>query len=489
MSRFRIMPAIRLLSRARCIVLAGLLLHGAAADASSQPQDTPAPNTGSQPALPAPEQLRLAERFAPVLVFHPLEEYFPASPLFAIDLDEAIGSAPAGDDPLAQLGTARTRRDRYRKLTLEEKARLATVYYRAFPARRGSRDVIVVEYWLYYVQNSYRVRASFLPFWISGSHPNDLEHIHVVLHADADAGLVLEEVWASSHQGIVPANRYRRREGDVPFLERGQYLVERGSHALAPDVDGDGTFTPGLDGNSGYRVLWGIRDRGVAGMRYNPSYLDERRQTASVVFAHEGYAGGAEEPLGYRLVPVEELSDAFDELNLTASERKRSFEVPRHWFRRAFGSDNGSSGKLLVPPARDPRSTSIGISHIAATERGFLVGSIVRLPEQGVFVGARYAHLHGMRYVPDLMVEVDAIQTTRRGYLSAQFLFSHPIDATTKIMAGRALVTDSWRFDNRQWDWVVTAEFRLGPMRVSGTSRTWGPITQYSKEFRLAYFF
>jgi hypothetical protein len=42
-------------------------------------------------------------------------------------------------------------------------------------------------------------------------------------------------------------------------------------------------------------------------------------------------------------------------------------------------------------------------------------------------------------------------------------------------MAGKALVTDSWRFDNRQTDWYAGVEIRLGSMRISAASRTWGP--------------
>jgi hypothetical protein len=50
-------------------------------------------------------------------------------------------------------------------------------------------------------------------------------------------------------------------------------------------------------------------------------------------------------------------------------------------------------------------------------------------------------------------------------------------------------VTDSWHSDNRQTHWYAGVEIRLGSMRISAASRTWGPITNLSKEFRLAYFF
>src|SRR5207244_2058950 len=88
--------------------------------------------------LNAEEQSRLAETFAPILVFHPDEKYFPCSPLFA--------STP--------LGTPESRTERYLALTIEERANLATVYYRAYRLQRRSEEVIVVEYWFYYVQDT-----------------------------------------------------------------------------------------------------------------------------------------------------------------------------------------------------------------------------------------------------------------------------------------------------------------------------------------------
>ena len=39
-------------------------------------------------------------------------------------------------------------------------------------------------------------------------------------------------------------------------------MVERGSHAMAPDVDGDGRFTPGVDSINALKAQWGIRDSG-----------------------------------------------------------------------------------------------------------------------------------------------------------------------------------------------------------------------------------
>jgi hypothetical protein len=66
---------------------------------------------------------------------------------------------------------------------------------------------------------------------------------------------------------------------------------------------------------------------------------------------------------------------------------------------------------------------------------------------------------------------------------------SYPIDGSTTVMVGRGLVTDSLRFENRQWDWVGAVEFPLGRMRLYVSCRSWGPLTKYTQEVRLAYFF
>ena len=96
----------------------------------------------------APEEQRaLAERFAPVLVFHQSEKYFPTSPLFLIQNDLPIAGGPQEREAaLLRLGTTDDRRKRYEALTPREKAALATVHYRAFHARLDSDAVIVIEY-------------------------------------------------------------------------------------------------------------------------------------------------------------------------------------------------------------------------------------------------------------------------------------------------------------------------------------------------------
>lgn len=426
------------------------LLRVVEAIAVPLPQVPGESETRDSHALTPDDQRQLAESYAPVLAFHPLELYFPVNPLFP--LDQAAGTTSAGRAPASLLGTAASRRARYEALSLQEKARLSTVYYRVFPVRRGSQPVIVVEYRLYYVHNAYRVRGNLVPIWVDGSHPNDLEHIHIVLRP-TDSGFLPEEIYASSHAGTMPFNRYRFTDGD----ER------RG-------------------------LLWGIRDRGVTWAQYNRSYMTSRRSSATTLEPADDDRLTTDR-LTYRLVPVEQLTDAVGALDLTGAERAAFFETHRSWYGRLFGSNNGSAETLLVPPRRHDSDGSIGVAPVAATERGFLVGGIFNLGEQLGFVAARYAYLHQLRYLPDVMVEVDAVRAVRRGYVAGQLLGSYPIDGSIKVLAGRTFVTDSFRFDRRQWNWTAGLEIRLGRMRFYGGSRSLGPIVPDAKEFRLAYFF
>src|SRR5687767_8916910 len=169
------------LSLAGCVFL-GLLMAGSPTAASDNVTGIdaagPAGSIHLDSELTAEAQRELAERFSPVLVFHPSERYFPTSPLFP--LERQLSDADTGASIASRLGTTDERRAYYEGLTVPQKAGLSTVYYRAYHARAGGEPVVVVEYWLYYVYNAYRVRGNILPFWIDGSHPNDLEHIHVV---------------------------------------------------------------------------------------------------------------------------------------------------------------------------------------------------------------------------------------------------------------------------------------------------------------------
>jgi len=453
----------------------------------SESAAAPAANT-----LNSLEQMFLADRFAPILVFHPAEKYFPCSPLFTLN-DSLAG-------PLdRQLGSPESRTLRYQSMTLEEKAAIATVYYRAYPAKRSYGDAIVVEYWFYYVQDTYRVRGGIIPLWVDGSHPNDLEHVHIVLRAQYDnpadrsplastTHLTVDSVYAGAHEGTVPANRYHY--SDPKWSERTQFLVELGSHANAPDINQDGMYTPRIDGDSGYKMLWGIRDKGKTWMTFKPSYMLLRSESESPVFSHNGTDAHSGKQFSYRLVSVDELSNEFLRLGLSDTERRKDFETPKSWFKRFVGKSDGNSDKLLVP--RNPRiaGRSVGIENFSSTERGFMVGGTNLFPDPGFFLGGRYSFLNGKKIIPDLIFEADGIVTKKgKGYFSTQSLMSYPIEGSTRFFVGHSFVTDSLSFKRREWDWIGGFEVRLGRVRVYFASRPWGEITRSAVDFRMAYFF
>jgi len=384
--------------------------------------------------------------------------------------------------PFSILGTPDSRTAFYRELSIEEKAKIATVYYRAYPARSSGQPVVVLEYWFYYVRNEYRVRSNVLPLWLNGTHPNDMEHIHLVLREE-DGGYFVDEAYASAHEGKIPANRYKYQSARQAGPTR--FLVELGSHALAPDIDEDGVFTPGMDGNSGSKMQWGIRDRGYTWPRYHKSYMTVRSTGNAIVFAYGKDATG----FSYRLVPVDSVTENFEELKLTDSQRKRVFENQTSWFTRVFGRDNGRSDKLVLPPRLRSEGEPFGIGGASSPERRFMVGTVLSVDEPGLFVGGRYSYLTPHIYLPDLLFQIDGIVTRHDKYLAPQFLLSYPFDGFTRIMAGKSLVTDSLKFSRRQWDTVGTIEVRLGDMRISATTRSTGALRSTAKEFRLFYAF
>jgi hypothetical protein len=445
-----------------------------------------------EPNLSADEQARLAQQFAPVLVFHVSEKFFPVSPLFSFDT-----TAPLSDKEttLRRLGTTESRTAAYLELSLADKAKLTTVHYRAYPARRDGRRVVVLEYWFYYVRDEYRVRGNILPIWAGGNHPNDLEHVHLVLRPEAPGKFVVDEVLASAHEGKIPANRYKYGKAghDGPT----HFFVELGSHALAPDIDEDGIFTSGTDGDSGSKLQWGIRDRGYTWPRYRSSYMSPRSNGNAVNFEEEHAANssgksdgiGQEQVFSYRLTPVESLDESFSRLDLTGKQLKNTFETPTFWFPRVFGRDNGRSKALLMPAPPKSGGDSVGIQGVSSSERFLLIGAAMNLDEPGFLLGGRYSFLTRPLLVPDFVLETDGIVTRHKNYLSPQFLLSYPFDGFTRIMFGKSLVTDSLKFTPRQWDTVGTIEVRLGDMRISASARSLGPVRAVSKEFRLYYAF
>jgi len=447
------------------------------------------------------EGLELARRHAPVLVFHPDEDFFPTSPIYPLEAasrgDAAEAAEEFGDgelsraDALRLLGTAEQRREAYRALSQREKSRLATVYYRV----DERDDAVIVEYWLYYVWNEYRARPDMFPFSFDSSHANDLEHIHVVLRrhdpgaagaaVGAAGGLRLESIRVSAHEGIAPANRYR--PGDGARDARLEVLVERGSHAGGTDVDRDGRFTPGDDGESGHKILWGVRDHGRSWSWYDGDGMDRRGDDAPRWCAAGSTSGCPDDASRYRLVPVDHLYRRFERLGLSAHEIEQAFETDVGAFKRLLGKSNGQADKLLMPPKLRPDRPTVPEDAFSSTENGFMLGVSTMTSSPGFFVGARYSFLHGAKWFPDVLLQADPIVTIEgEPFFSSALLLSYPLGAVTKVVGGAGYVTD---FDAHQWDWIGGFEFKIGGVRVSFTGRTLGDVTHSAMDLRLYYFF
>jgi hypothetical protein len=111
------------------------------------------------------------------------------------------------------------------------------------------------------------------------------------------------------------------------------------------------------------------------------------------------------------------------------------------------------------------------------------------MEQQAGYAGARYGFSLPGKYVPDLVFEADGMVSRYLRHVAGQAMVSYPIDASTRLMFGKVLVIDARSPDRHQWDWSAAVEFPVGGMRVYFASRSWGPLTKYSKEVRLAYFF
>jgi hypothetical protein len=363
--------------------------------------------------------------------------------------------------------------------------------------RQGSEVKLVVDYWLYYVWNDYRVRGGLFPFWFDRSHPNDLEHIHLILKKRTvpESEVVipsvidrftLEAVFSSAHEGTMPANRYYPATDN--YQPKQHFMVELGAHAIAPDANKDGVFTPGIDGQSGYKLLWGIRDKGIAWTWYRASFTQPRSETDTTVFSVRDEDGSAE--FTYQLVPADKLRSELNELALSTEERKRIFETRIHRMRRFLGTSNGEAHRLVEPPDIESQGNEIGLNGFSSTERGIIFGGTSMADTPGIFLGGRYGFLHGITYLPDLICQLDGILTTQgKGLLSSQFLLSYPISVATKVVGGAGLLTDSASFRNKQWDWLAGFEVRLGHLQIYAGFRSSGKVNDETVDVRFAYFF
>ncbi len=190
--------------------------------------------------------------YAPILEFAPGETVFPTE----TNIWETLGAGRPPDlrwqSPSKRVARPDGRKiqqawlDRYTALPNDEKRKQGAVYYcvQSFP---GSW---LFEFWTYY------------PFDVGHveDHPHDTEHVFV--EVDKLGGRIVG-VLAAAHSSLTPNNLYSALQPDAePARLPLAVIVEKGKHALAPDINRDRRFTPGLDVNilSQNSQLWGVRD-------------------------------------------------------------------------------------------------------------------------------------------------------------------------------------------------------------------------------------
>jgi hypothetical protein len=430
-----------------------------------------AAHAAAAPPVRANEALSIAKAFAPRLVFHPNERYFPISPLFPVDPQRQVW---LGDAALAELlATPQARQSEYDHLSRDEQLSRASLAYRVFSVVVSGRSQTVVEYWCHYVFNDYQFHGWAFPWQALDNHYNDLERVFIVLERRADSSepvsdmatarraFVIRRIIGSAHDGAVSANVF-----DVP-LDRFvrppvTVLVEKGSHAMAPDVDDDGRVTFDVDVNGKAKSFWGIRDHGESSARYRPSFTDDR--TGGIRMCEVEEAAGSDDCAPYSLEPAEPLRAWFNGSALKGAARDRTVgRTP--WTVRWFG-DEKIERLLVAPDGPDARTLSRLAQHSAVAERGFSIGTTFDRA-QPVELGGRYSWVTPGHLTPDLIGSAYVVGGPQ-GYAGSglSLLGYYPLDIVTKVVFGVAWSDPRHLIDRREWDVPLGVEFRVGHFRV-----------------------
>jgi len=412
-------------------------------------------------ALSQAQQAAVAREFAPTLVFHPLEDYFPISASFR------------SDDAETQVEGWRARVADYRTLSLEAKTQRAALAYRVFTRVRAGRQEVIVEYWCYYVYNAFTVRGSWLPYRVQGNHPHDLERLYLVLiptRATTPSADIVDDEWAggafevrsviaNAHDGSIPPNHYDLADDETLSLPL-SILVERGSHAMAPDLNNDGRFTPGVDSNAVLKLQWGIRDRGATWGRYRASFMDGRESSAVRLCGPTTVRDQDESCSRYALYPADGVQDWFRGLQLSPGDRQMVVgRAP--WLMRTFGDVRVED--LMVP--LDPpngRVLDTMLNRRTRSEAGFLAGFTTVKHAPAAIVGRRQFWAVRSRRAPDVIAEaVTRFPKGRRPDVEATLWGSYSVDAITNIVLGVGAFSEGERMDV-----VAGIDLRLGRFRV-----------------------
>jgi hypothetical protein len=460
----------RLLGRQALLVLVLFLTAVASVSATAAEQAL---------VLSAAERTAIARAFAPVFVFHALEEYFPTSPVFPLDSSRL---SELSEEHLADVRTrlaSAERTARYRALSVEAKLEQSAVQYRVFSRLVDGRIEVVAEYWCYYVFNAFTVRVAWFPHRVPDNHPHDLERVYFVLrpvrarptavYADeawARSAFRVERVVTNAHDGSIPPNQYVAHAGEtlVPPLA---VLVERGSHAMAPDINRDGRFTPADDSTGTTKLLWGIRDRGTTWGRYRASYMDLRGASSVRLCGPATRLPEREVCRPYALTPAGELQDWFRQVPLSPTDRRNILgDTP--WLTRAFGDVRVEQLMFPTDPP-DGRMLDSMLRRRSRTHAGYVLGWTTTGSHVPTFlVGRRYFWEVPSRYAPDIIGEAMALFPVGGRRIGEATVFgSYSLDAVTSVLVGTSWMSNGTPAP----DVVAGVDLRIGLLRVRPT---WG---------------
>ena len=431
--------------------VAGLLGQPAAADSKSLPVLSPT------------QQSILAHVFAPTLVFHRDEEFFPVSSI-------TTSTGERVPDHWS------SRVDQYRALSIADKLDRSALAYRVFTREQGGHLEVVVEYWCYYVYNAYTVKGGWLPYRVRDDHPHDLERLYLVLRTTgpwvdasdemwARASFRVDRVVANAHDGSIAPNQYRAKTGQAVATPV-NIMVERGSHAMAPDINRDGRFTPGVDSSSSLKAQWGIRDRGSTWRWYLDSFMDTRDASSVRLCGPLADRAADDRPCTrYALYPAEGLQRWFQELQLSSEDRQQV--VGRtSWLVRTFGDARVED---LMAPTDPPNGHVLDrmLRRRAQSETGFVAGFTTVDHSPTLIVGRRSFWELPSGQAPDLLVEAMALlPSDHRTLFEATAWGSYRIDAITNVLVGYG-----WFSEKGSFSPVLGSEFRAGRFRVRPSVR------------------
>jgi len=292
---------------------------------------------------------KLAEKYAPILCFHKDEKYYPCSPLFWLENGEYDNNRQNFEKGILAL-TPEERKNKYDELRKDGKhLQKAKIYYNVYQIKRGSKEYIllskyiddidshskiyVIEYWFYYIYNEYHIGYKILKF--KQNHFHDMEHVFfIVAENEKVAGDEQDNiksdnillVVANAHEDSTPNNIIILKATEHTPQSNIDIIVEKGSHASCPDIDGDGFVVACIDINDKRfnRIEWGIRDHGQPFSGYIVDYMDRRIEKLGYIKLYPpGEKDTSCSAIKYKLISVNELHDEFNNLFSEPEDKKK----------------------------------------------------------------------------------------------------------------------------------------------------------------------